>query len=106
MKLKDTPCYQCLVLAICKNRALNFKLDSSHTSYVQASIIARRLKCDLLYSYIQPVPGNIPLGLNQRRLAIHFLTGYDIGHNNHIYSDIKGLVYTMEDLYDRVIKRM
>jgi len=79
MNIKPTPCYNCLILPICKTRASEISLDASeYTVYSQTLKTSIRLKCSLYYDYISPTK-NHEMGMYRRRLAVHYLTGVDIG---------------------------
>lgn len=88
------PCYQCLVLPMCKNKVSSYK-PVHGTRFVQASMLAIKLNCNLFYTYIKPQRKDIPLCKHRRRLAVHFLTGIDIGEDKSIYNDLT----TIEEVY-------
>lgn len=88
------PCYQCLVLAMCKSKVSTYKPMHS-TRFVQASMLGIRLNCNLFYHYIKPTRGDVGLSKHRRRLAVHFLTGIDIGEDEDLY----GLSYNIEEVY-------
>ncbi len=93
--INQTPCYQCLILPMCKSKTSTYK-PLSGTRFVQASILAIKLDCNLFYDYVKPHRGDIPRCKHRRRLAVHYLTGIDIGVDKDIYDTP---TYTIEELY-------
>ena len=92
MKLKPTPCYNCIVLAICKSKVqhLTPNLNRS-TIYINVSDLIDN--CSLIDEYIRPRE-NYLYDVYKRRLAVHYLTGIDLGGNQ------EGLRLRIEDLYN------
>jgi hypothetical protein len=88
-----TPCYQCLVLAMCKTKVSTYKPRGIR--FIQASRVAIMVDCNLFNNYISN-KRDIQLCKSRRRLAIHYLTGIDIGVDKDIYDTP---TYTIEELY-------
>jgi len=92
MKLKPTPCYNCIVLGICKGKVQHLTPDlKKSTIYINVTDLTNI--CSLLEEYIRPRE-NYLYDIYKRRLAVHYLTGIDLG------GDKDGLKLRTEDLYE------
>jgi hypothetical protein len=92
MKLKPTPCYNCIVLGICKGKVQHLTPNlKKSTIYINVTDLSNN--CSLLEEYIRPRE-NYLYDIYKRRLAVHYLTGIDLG------GEKEGLKLRTKDLYD------
>ncbi len=92
MKLKPTPCYNCIVLGMCKGKVQHLTPNLNKTT-IYVNIVDLTEDCYLLDDYIRP-RANYTYDIYKRRLAVHYLIGIDLG------GDQDGLKLKMEDLYE------
>jgi hypothetical protein len=92
MKIKPTPCYNCIVLGMCKGKVQHLT-PNMNKSTIYMSIVDLTEECYLLDDYIRPRE-NYLYDIYNRRLAVHYLTGIDLGGVR------EGLTLKIEDLYE------
>jgi hypothetical protein len=93
MKIKPTPCYNCIVLAMCKGKVQHIT-PNMNKSTIYISVTDLTDNCSLLDDYIRPRE-NYLYDIYNRRLAVHYLTGIDLG------GEQEGLKLKIERLYER-----
>jgi len=79
---------------MCKAKASTYKPYGIR--FIQASRVAIKVDCNLFYDYIRVHRSKFPLCKSRRRVAVHYLTGIDIGVDKDIYDTP---TYTIEELY-------
>jgi len=74
--MKTLPCKNCLVLVMCRSK-VEVK-PHANRSTVWGVIYMLSLTCPELKDYVKPNE-SYNYDINHRRLAVHFLTGIDLG---------------------------
>jgi hypothetical protein len=97
MIIDPVPCYNCITLSICKATLSYFHKPRP---FVSMSILYSETtnlgdKCSLIYAYIRP-HDSYDYNIYHRRLAVHYLTGYDLG------GDMPYATYSMKELYQKL----
>ena len=95
MVVDPIPCHQCITLSICKAKLAPFCIPPVFMTFLYAETSSLGEKCSMLYAYMKPYD-HYDYNIYHRRLAVHYLTGVDLG------GDMPYGSYTMKELYQRL----
>jgi len=93
--IDPVPCHNCLTLSICKAELSHCCRPPVFITFLYKEASKLSEKCSLIYSYMRP-HDNYDYNIYHRRLAVHYLTGIDLG------GDMPSTTYSMKELYQKL----
>lgn len=95
IEIKQLPCHQCITLSICKSQLSHCGRPPVFITFLYSETSKLSEKCSLISDYMRPYD-YYDYNIYHRRLAVHYLTGIDMG------GDMPSTTYSMKELYQKL----